>query len=362
MAKVVYLLGAGASRGSRDYDGKSVSREEIENDNNHILAGIPLVNEIPQRLRYIIGLLSSADFSQHERDITLETKEVVTFSDAKKRLINDLQWLADESYRHATIDTFAKKLYLTNQKEKFAKLEKLLSIFFIIEQYLNKTDGRYDTFLANILTNKIEIPDEIAILTWNYDSQFEIAFREYKRDIISSPSDVGVCSKYDNIKECCTRPKIFKLNGSASFDGFYSLGKDCENSYQNLNDIYIGELLERYLEDKNYSKLSFAWEYRLDNVELSDLFWQEVKTEISEAKILVTIGYTFPFFNREIDRKLFEMMPNLSHIYIQDPNAEQLKNNILPVLSDVQKSVAKNLQDKITIITNCDQFYLPPEL
>lgn len=364
MAKVVYLLGAGASRGTRDYDGKEVSREEKENNENHILTGIPLVSEIPQRLRYIINILSSTDFLEHkDKIIPLNANGGTGFTDAQNILIKDLQWLADESSRHATIDTFAKKLYLTGDDRGFIKLEKLLTIFFIIEQYLNNIDGRYDTYLANILTNKIEIPDDIAILTWNYDSQFEIAFREYKGREISSPSEVGVCSEYDDgMENNCSRPKIFKLNGSASFNGFYSLGHWCQNGSQDINNIYIDNLLDAYWKDYNSSKLSFAWDNRLKGTEKSKWFWNVVNKEISSAKTLVVIGYTFPFFNREVDRSLFTMMPNLDHIYIQDPNAAQLKNNILPVLSDVQKSVAKRLQDKITIITNCDQFYLPPEL
>ena len=194
MTKIVYLLGAGASRGTRDYDNKSISQNDLEMQGNHILSGIPLVNEIPQRLKYIINLLSSADFSQHECDIPLGTNGVEAFSDAIKRLINDLQWLANESYQHATIDTFAKKLHLTNQKEKFIKLEKLLSIFFIIEQHLNKIDGRYDTFLANILNNKIEIPDNISILTWNSlvlpsSSSSGISFQPFCTLLPMDPSD-----------------------------------------------------------------------------------------------------------------------------------------------------------------------------
>ena len=53
-------------------------------------------------------------------------------------------------------------------------------------------------------------------------------------------------------------------------------------------------------------------------------------------------------------------MPNLKKIYIQDPNAEHLTKNILPVLSQEQNVL--NLGSKITTITNCDQFFLPPEL
>ena len=72
----------------------------------------------------------------------------------------------------------------------------------------------------------------------------------------------------------------------------------------------------------------------------------------------VVIGYTFPFFNREIDRKVFELMPNLKTIYVQDPNAENIMKNVDPVLSDLQRANGINVNP----IINTDQFFLPSEI
>jgi hypothetical protein len=84
---------------------------------------------------------------------------------------------------------------------------------------------------------------------------------------------------------------------------------------------------------------------------------------VGEAETLVVIGYTFPFFNRETDRRVFEQMPNLSQIYIQDPNADNIIKNIIPVMSDHQKETNKlRIGNGIETITNVDQFFLPPEL
>ena len=54
MAKVVYLLGTGASRGKRhsDYKQEDAYRED------DIIEGLPVVSEIPDRLTYVINLLS----------------------------------------------------------------------------------------------------------------------------------------------------------------------------------------------------------------------------------------------------------------------------------------------------------------
>ena len=85
-------------------------------------------------------------------------------------------------------------------------------------------------------------------------------------------------------------------------------------------------------------------------------YWLNLKGNTQDAVSLVVIGYTFPFFNRNIDRTLFDAMKNLKTIYIQDPNAENLIQNIRPVLSD------RHSQTKIIPLTNVDQFYLPAEL
>ena len=53
MSKIVYLLGAGASRGKRTWDNKPSGWEEIDlGDTTDIIEGLPLVFEIPHRLYY----------------------------------------------------------------------------------------------------------------------------------------------------------------------------------------------------------------------------------------------------------------------------------------------------------------------
>ena len=66
MSKIVYLLGAGASYGTRDKDNKK-----------RILTGIPVVNEIKVELENLIDLLSS--WSLIDKDM----------EDSKQRLVKD---------------------------------------------------------------------------------------------------------------------------------------------------------------------------------------------------------------------------------------------------------------------------------
>ena len=137
-----------------------------------------------------------------------------------------------------------------------------------------------------------------------------------------------------------------------------SLGAFCgKGADQELTESILIELLNYYVisldKDNNSCKLSFAWE---DDSEKNKQYWLNLKGNTQDAVSLVVIGYTFPFFNRNIDRTLFDAMKNLKTIYIQDPNAENLIQNIRPVLSD------RHSQTKIIPLTNVDQFYLPAEL
>ena len=357
MTDVVYLMGAGASFGKRAQDVLSHKVEIIKGDTKsishiscaNILEGMPLVVEIPKRILYICDLIRNTDSTSNFTSIILNDNSFV--EETKNLLIKDLMWLYDGAVKHATIDTFAKKLFLTEKTEEYNKLKKLLAIYFIIEQVINKPDSRYDTFLANILTPNLEIPDRIKILTWNYDSQFEIAFNEYKKTIIT-PRDIGCYSLHDN--EITKSPAIFKINGTASFNNWNSLA-NFRSNYK-LNKTILDKIMYAYKE--NDSLLSFAWENT--GLKNSNTAVRTFIQNIQFAKTLVVIGYTFPFFNRLVDKEIIGSLNNLKKVYIQDPKADEVAQSIDAVLASSQKPPINPLS--IIPITNCNQFYLPAEL
>lgn len=341
-------MGAGASYGKRGDNFTfriSRTKEGVEHVSSCscccITDGLPVVIEIPQRLLYVRELIYTARCSNKE---------------AKENLLIDLTWLYNGAAKHATIDTFAKKLYLTGRTQEYERLKKVLSIYLIIEQIINKPDSRYDTFLANVLTQTLDIPANIKVLTWNYDSQFEFAFSEYVENI-DTPRDVGCCSISDN--DIAGLPSIIKINGTASFENWGSLTKLCkkESRDKRLNEDVLNIIIEAYINNK--SLLSFAWEtakMRGDNGKTS-----KIKDVICNAEVLVVIGYTFPFFNRMVDKAFIGAIKNLKKIYIQDPNANKVMQSVDAVLALHQKPPMRN-NIPVIPITDCSQFYLPPEL
>lgn len=75
---------------------------------------------------------------------------------------------------------------------------------------------------------------------------------------------------------------------------------------------------------------------------------------VSGTTILVVIGYSFPFFNREVDKQIFNELNNrvLKKIYFQDPvlNGKQLIS---------QFGLSDNL--KIEHIERTENFHIPFE-
>ena len=151
MSKVVYLLGAGASFGKR------ISKaEEIKADKNHgiitfinptapaykITEGLPIVTEIPERIGYIIKKLETIQLAELSEKTILPLGQFggMGVTSAREMFIKDLKWLQEECASHATIDTFAKKLWLKKEFKLYKKVECLLAIYFIIEQIINKRD------------------------------------------------------------------------------------------------------------------------------------------------------------------------------------------------------------------------------
>jgi hypothetical protein len=344
MSKVVYLLGAGASYGKRE-------NAPLKPGVSRIIEGLPVVNEINDEIDVVIQWLNGTKCPKDTYKYEIGGQKY-SFDGIKELLTNEFRWLKEESTKHATIDTFARTLLLKGEYSDYVKLKYLLCTFFIIEQTIHPLDKRYDAFFANVLNEFSDMPDDIYIMTWNYDCQLNLAIREYVNSLLY------VYEPNDDLSHT-DKAKVFKINGTA---GYYNAGilvprnlteKEKTKLIQRVFRQYVTIANGAFQSDSSLY-LHFAWEKDVFEKEKTHLF-----NHIKDAEVLVVIGYTFPFFNRGIDRQIFSNMPNLKKIYIQDPNADSIKDFIGSVLTEEQSNA---LLIGVKLIKNVSNFYLPPEL
>lgn len=355
MSKVVYLLGAGASYGNQR-DENNPKKFKIEKPSKEgkstsisyhtcasIYSGLPIVSELPGRLLYMYSWLN--DEIKTFKNDSLEKRSL-------EQLAEDINWLHKESGRHATIDTFAKKLYVIGKDDDYCRLKRAFTIYLMWEQMNNPPDIRYDSFFAAILGDKYDdFPKDVSIISWNYDCQLELAYHEYcKLDSISEISiKLGVKDKVLGIKRDDSAGfRIMKLNGCALIEDNHCILDPFFNTFHTP----IGKMIGLYkYSSGNKTLLSFAWE------KMDDDYKSEISAQVYDAETIVVIGYSFPFFNRKVDRFLFDSMPNLKNIYIQDPYADRIVQTLPSVIPSHIYPITK-----VEKITTKEQFYLPPEL
>ena len=343
MQNITYYIGAGASFGKRD-----------DVNNFIILEGLPIVSEIPSRMKEFRETLNKMEIDETTfylfNNINYSGNDIKTM---KVQMLKDWNQLYYDIIKHATIDTYAKKLFLTKQKHAYNKLKNLLCAYLLWEQLMNKCDQRYDTFLANILSDVLRLPNNINVISWNYDSQFEIAYRAY-----SNKGSFSIFDKNGKTDLDMLGPGgyVFKVNGSATYSDTSFL--DDIKSNESLS-IIMQILLYYSSVEADTSQLgfhysphiSFAWEKNNKNENMM----LAMSRKIEDTDVLVVIGYSFPFFNREVDREIFKHMPKLHKIYIQDINPKVVESSIRAVLEPTDRI-------DIECIYDCSNFYLPREM
>lgn len=83
---------------------------------------------------------------------------------------------------------------------------------------------------------------------------------------------------------------------------------------------------------------------------------------VKDAKTLVVIGYSFPYVNRAVDRKLAQSMEALRNVYIQDMAASDVKQSFETLLSENQQKGISQKLIRIHPRTSVSQFIIPNEL
>lgn len=302
-------------------------------------------------------------------------------SEIKKRFVKDIYWLAKECNEHSSVDTFARKLYLANCTKELIKLKAIVSEFLLTKQFQNGIDKRYDAFFASLLDkkhSKLTLPDNIKILSWNYDKQIEYSIAQFK-----TPHDNGIIDNFlqlfpraDNTAFDPKKFCLFKLNGTIggtikSDGGYAPLIVDFNLMGDKITDEIeqniIKEMMFRFyfIEQRifhisyynkdthdDYPTIQYSWE----NNPLFDTVRTNALNATKETEILVIIGYSFPTFNRTLDKKLLQNMGHLRKVFVQSP-----QNTIKGVVQRFKSIYEFTSEIEIEEITSVDEFYIPYE-
>ncbi len=379
---ITYILGAGASCKSQ-----------------------PLVSNMRERMNLLLQMLNPKSYCNQLLNIEIRSNTKILYERYKD--------IVHESFKHYTPDTYAKKLWLTDKHETLNIFKEFLNLYFIFEQNfslnhlitekpegryarinlpsdkiyeiakeinsynlntsitkllfknikqddyeLNKSkfftnlitnvDYRYDVFFATLLQQnfnfginpKLELPHHINIISWNYDNQFEISYRDY-----------GSNQNYSEIHETLRINKeyeedtsnIIKLNGYCSI---YNTDTNEQISFTG----HLKNLIINIGDTTNH--INFAWEKR-------DRNFGTINKIVEKTDIFIVIGYSFPNFNRDVDKDLFEkinqqLIKKKNSILIQVPeNTEYLK------IKERIQTIKKFDDTCFKHISDADQFYIP---
>lgn len=361
MSHITYLLGAGASANA-----------------------LPVYKNFRQRLKRF------RLFLEYKKDFISDTYT------SKGRFNNYLQKVLDRLLKemdfHSTPDTVAKKYFHKGDVEAIRELKAALVVYFIFEQSISQgikegaedwtsfeerrvVDNRYDSFIATLLKPKkgFELQENVSIITWNYDYQFELTYKQF-RDL-SFPEISKELSSYPNPFEV-TNEKIelkpfnlIHLNGVA-FNYPQRPQVEVFNGPFSIADYPIDDLFFIFHQVLNYENRNtgiipideyffFGWE-KLNGHGLPNENFNiySAATELaSRTKVLVIVGYSFPLFNREIDELLLSKMKGIEKIFIQSHDAKLISEIVYQIL--ISHQVVTNDNDLFEFVNPDSSFPIP---
>ncbi len=413
MPNVTYLIGAGASANA-----------------------IPIVSFINTRIEELVKKIRTYEQISHitdnRRNLLLpNTRKIDStlldeyFQSTIKEIIDDLEWLLSSARSHSTIDTLAKKFYLTGELSNLERLKKSLITFFTLEQYLfwpsieDKEDGylfkktpidkRYDSFIASVAkrsNDDLVLNGNIKMLSWNYDSQLELCLKKF----LPQPNELNLIKRkfqiHPNFESYYKKSvalnfdkfALIKLNGTAVWEDVPNTPNDfpitifdkqsaidvqinlSETEYNFIKQlgVYVDNYRNAFWDFPHLKKLhpthllQFAWEHEVNEIPkysgISDNLEDAIRIA-EQTEILVVIGYSFPIFNRDIDKQLFDAMfkidrskRKLKKVYIQDLYPQKIESTMKNAFMIFQSYMPDETEIKFQHEDNLNQFVIPYEL
>ena len=322
---LVYYIGAGASA-----------------------KALPVVSDTPKRMKELAVFLSEGDYDLDHRN-----------RDSLDNLCEEMNRLACLSASCPSIDVLARRYYLQRQSKELHGLKATLSAFYVLEQSRRPADPRYGDFFAYIvdrdMLGNLAMPTDVRVITWNYDGQFEKSFADFfeyfdqRREVGSllqvTPATGTSTDYYSDIFS------IYRINGAAGirersnqllthyFDAFVQDRQNMSAALRLTLHFYQNVTSGA---DKPY--LQFAWEDDTRRATVLDYIGG-----FSPVDTVVVIGYSFPIFNRRLDRAVFEAL-RPKEIFLQVAGDDAVTDRLVGL--GVEPKIIKVVGDQ-------DQFFIP---
>lgn len=316
MEQFYYLLGAGAS----------VEIIPTVRDFSHSMKNLSVKQKI-------INITNAANFNHPE------IKSLVK-NDLENESIR-IQSISNSFESFGSPDIYAKYLFANRLTNDLSELKHYLTLFIQMMEYFQKDgkpDQRYFEFIAQLIDRHKRFPKNVVIANWNYDNQFELAMKNFSNE---QQWNANIDRGHTGSGPYPPMYYEYKLNGGA----YYTPSTNSKihihpNIPKNINDYdFILSILKDLSQFKNYqSGIKFAFE---NDSEVLEKIIQKIDTipNNSDTTYLTIIGYSFPVFNREVDKKIRNALysKGLRRIYIQDPNPEEIKRKVKGFFDDSDK-------------------------
>jgi len=152
--------------------------------------------------------------------------------------------------------------------------------------------------------------------------------------------------------------ELFDLIDLNEYDVSYSNFRDSLNHKEQLISIlYKINLILLQNQSNEYYQLEKTFTYCWEKSKFAIANLECAKKIALKTEILVIIGYSFPYVNKQFDIDIINSMTKLSKVYIQDPNVD---SSMIEYLRERFQSFHGML--KIIPIKSESEFFLPNEL
>lgn len=354
MKKITYLLGAGASA--------------------HAL---PVTNQFEGFIISFLSFIEGCKNKSNSENI-IQILEDRRLTETDQHFVRILNKLKNKLNQNITFDQIIRNNDNIIQIKQYSFVFSLCMSFFHETKINQKEDidKRYISFFATMLSDR-KMRENVKILNWNYDYMLEDAYINLFDETNFNGKEVrDVLEIKNKFMNPSKEGSIYRLNGSIGYTdkkkrdeyNFHShqfnLGFKNDNDHDFAKNIYI-KMLEKYkytleIFDSITSLLSFSWEENNDFLKL-------VKNSTKQTEQLIIIGYSFPFFNKTIDKAI--LLPIIENsfkleIVIQDMNPENVKKKLLETLEKTDEMLVNNYKvtfNLMEIRENNDNFYISNE-